>query len=218
MRCEQFEQRLNGLLDRRAIPSRDPLLRAHAHACSQCARLLRHEEELSEFLEHDATILGQGFTDGVMTALEVSPASSSRLGRWRRLSTWRQGRWSTSAAVAVVVLCLLSVWRMVPPQEDASRSRARVAVATPSNSFPQTAESPVRWNEPAAGTASHQLVTLASRRLEGADTVAATVASDLSPWARSIRSAFAALTSVWPGGAQHDSKSVRSKGERQLGD
>jgi len=41
MHCQQFEQRINDLLDDRESPSSDPAVRAHARHCSHCSELLR---------------------------------------------------------------------------------------------------------------------------------------------------------------------------------
>ncbi len=46
MRCEEFEIRLDELIDSRTRPSADAALVAHASQCANCERLLRDYESL----------------------------------------------------------------------------------------------------------------------------------------------------------------------------
>ena len=50
MQCEQFEQRLHALLDRRQRPEYDSALVTHSRKCSECSRLLTAQETLFDAL------------------------------------------------------------------------------------------------------------------------------------------------------------------------
>lgn len=52
MKCEQFEQRLNAVLDARQSPLSDLALQSHAEECGSCARILEASFALGE-LERD---------------------------------------------------------------------------------------------------------------------------------------------------------------------
>lgn len=51
MRCEQFEDRLQLLLDQRRVPERDTQLVAHAQVCPPCRELLSVQAQLFDALE-----------------------------------------------------------------------------------------------------------------------------------------------------------------------
>ena len=52
MRCEEFEIRLDELIDSRTRPSADTALVAHASQCASCERLLRDYESLLDGVAH----------------------------------------------------------------------------------------------------------------------------------------------------------------------
>lgn len=189
MRCEQFEQRMQGLLDRRAIPERDSVLLSHASRCLRCRTLLHCESEVADFLGHDEEPLPNGLTRSVMADLGLASVR-------RRRRVWYTGRrWQLAAAAAAVSLCILPA---LFPRSPRSQSVPSVARQTESPMVPAAVDSTVSPSPVGDGQATRQLVTLASSRWERADEVATTVAGDLSPWARSIGAAFAALTGGWP--------------------
>ncbi len=47
MQCEAFDRRLNDLLDRRASPASDPLVRDHVACCQRCRTVLRVQGQLT---------------------------------------------------------------------------------------------------------------------------------------------------------------------------
>ncbi len=51
MRCDQFEDRLQRLLDRRRAPERDSQLRVHAQLCPACRDILRLQAQLFDALD-----------------------------------------------------------------------------------------------------------------------------------------------------------------------
>ncbi len=194
MRCEQFEQRMQGLLDRRAIPERDSVLLSHASRCLRCRTLLHCESEVADFLGHDEEPLPDGLTRAVMADLGLSTQ------RPRRRAWYLGRRWQLVATAAAVSLCVLPA---VFPRSQRSRPLSGVAHQSESSGTPAVVDNTVSPSPIGDGQATRQLVTLASQRLERADEVATTVAGDLSPWARSIGAAFAVLTGGWPS-PQHE--------------
>jgi hypothetical protein len=52
VRCEEFEIRLNDIVDERRMPESDPELCAHAAGCGSCEQLLRGYETLLDSVAH----------------------------------------------------------------------------------------------------------------------------------------------------------------------
>ena len=193
MRCEQFEERLQGLLDRRAIPSHDRALLAHASVCSHCRKVLRWEEEVAEYLGDDGESASVDFSE-LVTARLVRGVAADRADFSRRLK-WgaRCAPWLAIAGAAVLLISV-GVFRQPAPRGTGNpRSMTQRTAAE----VDQSTEALVAGEEPQGSLppgATRELVSMARGRREGADEVAATVAGDLSPWARSIGGAFATLT------------------------
>ena len=194
MRCEQFEERLQGLLDRRAIPSHDRALLAHASVCGHCRKMLRWEEEVADYLGDDGESVSVDFSDCVMARL-----ARGSVPRWGGLfhrffqSGTGVSRSLGLAAAAVLVVSVGLFWQSGPrggADPQPVTRRPAMVVDSPSRTLASSQES----EEPLPSGATRELVSLARGRLEGADEVAATVAGDLSPWARSIGGALATLT------------------------
>jgi hypothetical protein len=101
MNCDEFEQRIQRLLDRRLALTDDQPVARHAVACSRCYRTLQAYQDLSLGLEAwDPPTLDAGFAHRVVAivgAVPPSPAArSAPLVRWG----W--------AAVAAALL--LAIW------------------------------------------------------------------------------------------------------------
>ncbi len=194
MRCEQFEERLQGLLDRRAIPSHDRALRAHASACSHCRRMLRWEEEVADYLGDDGESASVDFSDCVMARLARGSVPRGMSLSQRFFQSGRGVSRSLGlAAAAVLVVSVGLFWQSGPRgAADAQPETHRPAMVADSAS--RTLGLRQESEEALPAGATRELVSLARGRLEGADEVAATVAGDLSPWARSIGGALATLT------------------------
>ena len=193
MRCEQFEERLQGLLDRRAIPSHDRALLAHASICSHCRKVLRWEEEVAEYLGDDGESASVDFSE-LVTARLVRGVAADRIDFARRLK-WgaRCAPWLAMAAAAVLLISI-GVFRQPAPRGTGNPRGMthRTAVEVDQSTQALVAGEAPQGSLPPGAT--RELVSMARGRLEGADEVAATVAGDLSPWARSIGGAFATLT------------------------
>ena len=108
MKCTDFENRLNQLLDDRAVPERDALLLAHADQCGDCRELLFAQESLFRGL----AVLQRGTVSPelgqrVLGNLETAPTPVVLLPLPPRERRW----WPLLAAAAAVLLAVgLSVW------------------------------------------------------------------------------------------------------------
>ena len=193
MRCEQFEERLHGLLDRRAIPSQDRALLAHASVCRHCEKMLRWEEEVAEYLGDDGDSASVDFSD-LVTARLTRGVAAHRVGLLSRFKlSPGVSPWLGLAGAAVLLIGVGVAWQLAPRHVEIPQGvtpRAAVVANKPAPRLTVGTES----DGSLPPGATRELVSLARGRLEGADKVAATVADDLSPWARSIGGALATLT------------------------
>jgi len=106
MRCHEFEQRLDRLLDERQPVSSDPQLAVHARRCPDCRELLRGHEALARGVARlSVPPLPAEFA--AQTVAQVGPRSAAVAPRARRwwLAAAALG---TSAAAAVVLVA--AVW------------------------------------------------------------------------------------------------------------
>lgn len=103
MKCEEFENRLNQLLDDRLVPEWDAELRAHASDCGECRELARHY-----------TLLLDGYA--ALVAPEPSPELAARVldqlqaerPRTAQRLALAVGMFATAAALLVAVLPMFS--------------------------------------------------------------------------------------------------------------
>jgi hypothetical protein len=137
MQCENFESRLNQILDRRARPETDEMLLAHAATCEPCRELLA---------------VGELLFDGVdlLETPEISPGFARRvvdkLAPRHRTSSFAPGRWlgPAAAVAALLVVAVISgrhLWwpsgRMVAspgsgqPTKSISTAPGTLAVTSP---------------------------------------------------------------------------------------
>jgi len=103
MQCEEFDDRLNRLLDHRLAPGEDELLAAHARDCEACAELLLAQERLFSGLKQRSLRPSVDLAERVVAQqyLEVS-------GRKR---AWRNAGWGLLLATAASLggLALMSL-------------------------------------------------------------------------------------------------------------
>jgi len=92
MQCEEFEDRLNRLLDHRLSPDDDESLVMHAHDCDDCAGLFHAQQRLFTGLR-----MGNA-RPSVELATRVVSQQHSELGR--RRAAWRNGGWAMLLASA----------------------------------------------------------------------------------------------------------------------
>jgi hypothetical protein len=113
MQCQEFEDRLNALLDNRHDPHADSALAAHTGHCRACEEKLRGTLLVLSVLPRlDRPPLSAGFANGV---LKQAAASSLLQARPADRSTARAGKlWLAAAALlgsaAAVLLGLSIVW------------------------------------------------------------------------------------------------------------
>lgn len=98
MQCDEFEQRLQLVLDQRREPREDDLLTAHARQCAECERVLRVQSRLFAALPLvRIPNLSSDFAPGVLQQFNYERRRAFRI----RLAAW------SLAAAAVLVLCFL---------------------------------------------------------------------------------------------------------------
>jgi len=122
MKCEQFEQRLHELLDRRCPPETDELLLSHAQSCDGCRQVLSAQEALFDGLEMAVTPeLSPDFTDRVLA--DLRPARRPRSFRLALAAV---------AAVAALVLLIVLPYVLFGPGGDTNPSTAHTKETDPS--------------------------------------------------------------------------------------
>ncbi len=207
MRCQQFESRLNAVLDERRDPALDPQLRAHAHTCPPCHGLLEtHRQVLSAYRQRNG----------------IAPSQPTR--SWQNRAPGERPRTRTIAlaallATACAVPLLLSnlppTGRSEQPQAklpDSARSRPAVlphprphsvhptitdsAPATPN---PETLD--VAWNELRELNLEWLFPDLELPRQQGSEWLSRVrqVGGSLRPLTNSVTSTFSILRRTWPG-------------------
>jgi hypothetical protein len=98
MHCDEFEQRLQLVLDERREPRDDASLAAHAKHCTECDRVLRIQAGLFAVLPQiRSPIMPAGFAAGVVQEFNKERRRALRM----RLVAW------SLAAAAVLLLCFL---------------------------------------------------------------------------------------------------------------
>ncbi len=187
MRCDEFERRMQLLLDARAVPGNAADLKAHAETCDACRRRLVVESRVFDVLEeaHTESVPPDFATRVVAAYLDHRPQPPSRVRA--RVIRWL----SLSAAAGLACLA----WFHRPSASPPVPLKAPVSSKTPSRPT-QVAVSPARRPptpvfDPAV--VARQLRTAAETRLPDVDDVAVTVASFSTPWAKPITTAFAAI-------------------------
>jgi hypothetical protein len=109
MHCEQFEERLHQLLDRRLPPEADDALLAHAHLCSGCRELLEAQQTLFQSLES---------FEPPPTAPDFSRRVVRQAVQTRRAKIWRRAAYFGGGLAAGIVLAIF----VAPRGNDSSSS------------------------------------------------------------------------------------------------
>ena len=106
MNCEEFEQRLNDVLDRRGQPEADEQLGAHAVDCSECRTRLSGARVLLRGLARLSTpALPRDFSRRVVAeVLPRPPAGNQGASRW-----WLAGG-VLLASAAAALLAVSLIW------------------------------------------------------------------------------------------------------------
>lgn len=124
MRCEQFEFRLQDLLDRRERPEFDASLLEHAEVCGACQRLLAGQELLLAALEQplpDDT--DHQFVARIMAEATAWPSRRVRLGN---------AVMALAGLAAMFLLISVPAWKLpVSPEEHSKLAAAGDPESTP---------------------------------------------------------------------------------------
>ena len=125
MRCHEFAELLNRVLDDRRPAQNDDLLSAHAQDCHHCRQVLHHHEALFAGLDlFEPPAMSSQFAERVLAAaseraLQVSPA---------RIAPWQLAR--VAALVGIAAAALLAVTLFVNSRgRDVMEQREQTAAA-----------------------------------------------------------------------------------------
>ena len=139
MKCQEFEDRLQLLLDDREAPERDEQLLAHANGCPGCREMLQAQEALFEALPRTKTVARPAWLatvgEKVIAASLVEKASE---GKTARVPRWRiDMRWLSVGLVGVaaaVVLMFSPAWKAITgPRENGVKPEQTVHQDEPGN-------------------------------------------------------------------------------------
>ena len=201
MRCDEFQNHLQEVLDARQVPLASPVLQQHAAACARCRDLLAIESAIGDHLDEPVSEeVPAGFAARVVDRFcEEDP---SRVRRSSHVAVRWALRWGPIATAAIVLLWFTTMLRQAEqPRPDTHRARPRTAVA--SSATPATAppESPVKPQRPGpdafirslpdARPVARRWVQMVTERFDQADDVAVVVATSFSGWARPFTTAYA---------------------------
>ncbi len=104
MRCREFEDRMNDILDQRQAPERDGLLVRHAGECQACRQMLDGQIALLSGLElWEAPPLSSRFASAVLVQAEAIPVAAI-VDRPRRSKSKWIGAIAALVSLAAVVL------------------------------------------------------------------------------------------------------------------
>lgn len=122
MRCREFEDRMNDILDQRQAPERDGLLVRHAGECQACHQLLDGQAALLSGLElWDAPPLSSKFAEAVLAeageihVAVVADTSQPLKAKWFRV---------IAGLVSLAAVVLVAVFVGLSRQQDPSRPTA----------------------------------------------------------------------------------------------
>jgi hypothetical protein len=130
MQCEEFEDRLNRLLDHRLSPESDELLGKHAADCDDCASLYLAQERLFSGLRAGRVSPPAGLAERVVSQRHVQVS--------RRRNAWRNTGWAVLLASAASLggLALMSLANRDPapvvkvPQAPVHNGSSGLAIGT----------------------------------------------------------------------------------------
>jgi hypothetical protein len=127
MRCNEFSDRLNQVLDNRGNPVVDPMLCGHAHHCAPCRQTLGNWGNIERVLLADGHGNG-GYADHADETLPLAVRRIDRVGGRRRMAS--RAVWITTAAAACWI-GLASFWKPVGEPRPLSASSASGPVMIP---------------------------------------------------------------------------------------
>ena len=122
MRCREFEDRMNDVLDQRLPPERDALLLRHAGECHSCHQLLAGQATLLAGVELlETPPLSANFTTAVLVQSREIPLATEINARQGGKKKWL-GMLAGLVSLAAVVL--VAVWIGMSRQQDSARPTA----------------------------------------------------------------------------------------------
>lgn len=131
MKCFEFTDRMNSLLDDRQLPQVDGLLRAHASICEGCRETLAAQEILFTGLElFDPPALPPNFVSNVMSAV-ARPEDVVSKAEVTGHNGWRVGLFAAVVATAAVALIAVSLAWNQRRDENAETEIAVIQPARP---------------------------------------------------------------------------------------
>jgi hypothetical protein len=205
MRCEQFEHRLNEVLDQRRDPAQDRALHRHAQTCSACRGLLdTHRQILSAFRLRKAG-----------TVRPLPPQSSLNDRRIGNRSAALAALLATACAVPLLIGSWMSATRsgqtkpdpLIVPQgysvaasdQGLPSSRPPIAQPAPPDSSPEALA--ISWSGLRELNLEWLLHDLDMPQQTRADWLSRVreVGGSLRPLTNSVTSTFSILKRTWPG-------------------
>jgi len=205
MRCEQFEHRLNEVLDQRRDPVQDRALCWHAQTCLSCRELLdTHQRILSAFRLQKAGV-----------GSRLTPQSSPSDRRFGNRSVALAALLATACAVPLLIGSWIHSTRSgqarheppIAPRDyiagapDLRLPSSRPHVAEPAPPNPDTEAFAISWSELRELKLDWLLHDLEMPQQTGADWLSRVreVGGSLRPLTNSVTSTFSILRRTWPG-------------------
>ena len=119
MRCREFEDRMNDILDQRQAPERDGQLVRHARECQACRQMLDGQVALLSGLElWEAPSLSSRFAAAVLVQAEAIPVAALADLPHRPKSKWIR---VIAALVSLAAVVLIAVFIGLSRQQEPER-------------------------------------------------------------------------------------------------
>ncbi len=131
MQCEEFEHRLNAILDERRRPEWDAEIRLHCEACADCRQIAHAYDDL---MDGFYALAGPEAPSDM--ALRVMADMHPRPELWGRSTVAATGALVTAAVVLIAVGPLLWSTSRTPSPQAQSGSGRQIAASAPLNSYP----------------------------------------------------------------------------------
>ncbi len=174
MRCDEFQQRWQVLLDERRSPQDDEILCSHADLCEDCSELLRVQTLLFRELKRSKNAAGLRSQPGRVRVAQAAADTALNARHQSGLGTNSRARrpvvnsvFIGLAVAASLLVILLPAWRHATTRDTGARSNSRVALSgrrslpatvwvakTPPVSRPKTAQ--IADSQPAGLTAEQE--------------------------------------------------------------
>jgi hypothetical protein len=207
VRCEQFQQRLNQLLDERKAWESDAQLAAHSDQCADCRALAGGLESLLAGLDaRTMPELSADFTEKTLRRIERDRAP--RLA-WRRAAA--------PLALAAAVLVTVAAWRWLPHDPNsnfgAPGGRTPTAREAPADEFASEQQSQIDYLAMFHRTGQAMAVLPNTVRHTSVPEELASVAEGFRPVTESFSAMLDTLRRTLPGKSDAAKQSASEAGE-----